>query len=87
MGRPPYLRNNKPHTERLSTLHAQRVQTSRLVYLVRLRGSGVHFYLLAQIVPVAHWRGRVRSFAQYRYYMFGAGFGRELVEDLKGWRP
>jgi hypothetical protein len=79
MGRSPNLRNHKPHAERLPTLLPQSISTARLLHPVRLRRTGVHFYPLDQAVPVAHWRGRVGSFAESCCYVLGADGGGALV--------
>jgi len=49
MVRTPDLRDYKSHAERLPTLRSQSVQIQRLLRLLRLRGTGVHFCFLAQI--------------------------------------
>jgi hypothetical protein len=79
MGRAPDLHHHKPDAQRLPTLHPQSTPTAPLLGLIRLRRPGVHFCLLGQALPVAHWRATARSFSKSRHHVLGAGAGGELV--------
>jgi hypothetical protein len=79
MGRPPNLRDHKPHAKRLPTLHPQLISTTLLLHLLCLRRQGVHLDFLDQAEPVAHWRGGIRSCAQFCFYVSGSDAGGGLV--------
>lgn len=84
MGRPPDLHNHKPRSQRLPALRSQPVQTALfLFHLVPLRGPGVYWHILGEIVPGAYWGAGVEWFDQSWYHGFGADCGGGMGAKMR----